>query len=70
MRRKTPKMRAVEAEAGRPVELVLIDAINQHGSAAAAAVALGLPYDTVIRWIDALRIDYPVAAARAPEPIA
>lgn len=71
MRRKTPKMLAFEERIGRPVEVALVEAINRHGSTTAAAVALGLPYDTVMRWLAALRIDYRVTAvASMPEAAA
>lgn len=51
-----------ERAVGKPVEVALVEAINRHGSTAAAAAALGLSYDTLKRWIDHLRIDYRVSA--------
>jgi hypothetical protein len=48
--RKTRQMRELETKHGRPIEDVLYDAIQKHGSVSAAAVALDLSRNTALNW--------------------
>lgn len=58
--KRTHKMRALERRLGLPVERALVEAINRTGSLKGAAAELELPYDTLLRWLDKLRIEYRV----------
>lgn len=50
--RKTPAMRRFEqAHDGRPIEQVVTEAVNAHGSIAGAARSLGLSDNTLYFWI-------------------
>jgi len=50
--RKTPGMRRFEAaHEGRPVEQLIIEALNEHGSINGAARGLEMSADTLYFWI-------------------
>ena len=55
--RKTAAMRRFEAaHGGRAVEVVVIEALNEHGSISAAARALQMSNDTLYFWVMRLGI--------------
>lgn len=60
--RKTRQMREFEAQHGGPAEKVIKDAINEHGSIAAAARELGMSRHTLFNWVWRLRLDVGVVA--------
>lgn len=48
--RKTAHLLAFEKKHGRPAAAVLREAINEHGSIAAAARVLGISHNTLFGW--------------------
>lgn len=71
MRKKTPAMLRAEARWEKPVEVAMVEALNERrpdGTARSmgeAADALGLPRSTFLFWMGRLRVEY-----EAPAPIA
>lgn len=49
--RKTEQILAFEAKHGRPAEIVIAEAINQHGSINAAGRALNESPNTIYSWV-------------------
>lgn len=66
--RKTRHLLAFEEKHGRPAETVLREAINKHGSIAAAARALGISPNTMFGWTVRCGISIETVAM-APTPI-
>jgi len=60
--RKTPQMLELERRHGKPIERLLADAINTHGSITAAAAALEVNLKTFHSWMVRLRIHRRVVA--------
>jgi transcriptional regulator with PAS, ATPase and Fis domain len=54
--RKTRAMREIEERYGRPIEQVLTEVFNRHGSYEEAAAELGIDHTTLWRWMDGLGI--------------
>ena len=63
---KTTKMLAFEAEHGRPAELVIAEAINEHGSIEAAARALNMARPTLDLWTYRLGITVATTTTATP----
>ena len=55
-------MLEIEEQSGQEIDQTLVDAVMKHGSVPAAARDLGLPYDTLMRWLDIRRIDVRIQA--------
>lgn len=55
--RKTPAMLRFEAtHGGQPLEQMIVAALNEHGTMAAAARSLGIKGDTLYFWVLRLHI--------------
>jgi len=54
--RKTEKVRALEAEHGRPIEQIVAAAYNEAGTIRAAAASLDVSPDTFYGWMVRLGI--------------
>lgn len=54
--KKTQIMLAMEAEYGVPIETLLVDALNQHGTLERVAELLYVSKDTVSGWCKFLNI--------------
>lgn len=50
------KFDRLERERGKPIAEILVEALNEHGSVAKAAVALGITYRHVLDKMDELGI--------------
>lgn len=54
---KSLAMRLIEARYGKPIVPILVSALNQYGSVAAAADALGIDTETLYTWMRRLGIE-------------
>lgn len=58
-------MRAIEQRFGQPIEQVLVDAFNRHGSLQPAAHSLGIDYTTLSKWMSMLDVELRTTAVLA-----
>lgn len=66
MLRMSEQLRRFEAaHGGRPAKEIIVAAINEHGSIAAAARALGVKPDTFYYWVLRLRLNIRTVAESA-----
>ena len=66
MLRMSEQLRRFEADnGGRPAKAIIVEAINEHGSIAAAARALGVKPDTFYYWVLRLRLNVRTVAESA-----
>ena len=64
--RQSPEVRALETRQGTPIELLVVQALNEHQTHGAAAAALGVNRKTFSGWVSRLHLRRRTVFSPAP----